>query len=110
MATFPERQKQSNFQFSQYRAYGAQHIDYQSRNYLDFRFPQPGTRRPHFPALIVLSSPSPAHEASPTLECPAKDVFADNPSQGCIVGFEKAKHSTTTSMRTQLETTGTLSG
>lgn len=74
MATFPERQKQSNFQFRQYRAYGAQDIDYQSRAYLDFPFPQPGTRRPSSPAVIALLAPNHGHYESFTLECSGKYV------------------------------------
>ncbi|EAQ84581.1 predicted protein [Chaetomium globosum CBS 148.51] len=45
MASFPERQKRSNFQFRTYRTIGSQLVNYQSQAYLDFPFPQPGVYR-----------------------------------------------------------------
>ncbi|KAK3295083.1 uncharacterized protein B0H64DRAFT_344810, partial [Chaetomium fimeti] len=42
MATFPERQKRSNFRFHRYRRDGAQDIDFESLEYWAFDVPQPG--------------------------------------------------------------------
>ncbi|KAH6842483.1 kinase-like domain-containing protein [Chaetomium sp. MPI-CAGE-AT-0009] len=45
MATFAERQKQSNFRFREYRRDGIQDVNFQSDDYLTFDVPQPGVRQ-----------------------------------------------------------------